>query len=194
MNASKYQLSEERIVKISRYLSKHLRHQPERIGLRLEPGGWVGVGDLLDACRRNHLSLTREELDEVVARNDKKRFSFSEDGSRIRANQGHSVEVDLELEAVTPPDTLYHGTGASSVDAILREGLHKQGRHHVHLSRDIETAIRVGARHGRPVVFSIDTRAMSEAGYPFFVSANDVWLADSVPARFLTIIDNSHGK
>lgn len=188
MNMPKKPLSEERVVRISKYLSKHLRHQPERIGLTLEAGGWVGVQELLDACRRNQFSFTRDELDEVVSRNDKKRFSFSEDGTQIRANQGHSVEVDLELEPATPPEVLYHGTGASSVQAILQDGLTKQRRHHVHLSRDVETAVKVGARHGRPVVFAIDTRAMTEAGHTFYVSANDVWLVDTVPPGFLTVV------
>lgn len=177
--------SERDIVKKSKYLSKHLRHQPERIGLTLDPGGWVAVDELLAACARNHMHMTRAQLDEVVAQNDKQRFSFDETGTRIRANQGHSVEVDLQLEPTTPPDVLYHGTGHGAADAIRAEGLVKMRRHHVHLSKDVETATRVGARHGRPVVFTIDAKAMHDAGHSFYVSDNGVWLVDTVPVEFL---------
>ena len=170
----------KRLVKVSKYLSRHLRHQPERIGLTLEPGGWVRVEDLLRAG-----GITREELEEVVARNDKQRFSFDESGARIRANQGHSVEVDLGLEPVEPPAVLFHGTGSKSVDGILRDGLERRGRHHVHLSPDVETATRVGARHGRPVVLEVDAAAMAADGHDFFVTANGVWLTDAVPPRYL---------
>src|SRR5260370_34563432 len=119
-----------RLVKISKYLSKHLRHQPDRLGLTLAPGGWVKVEQLLAACARHQFSISHEELNEVVALNDKQRFSFDETGSLIRANQGHSVPIDLELEPAVPPDVLYHGTGQRSVEAILRDGLRKMSRHH----------------------------------------------------------------
>jgi putative RNA 2'-phosphotransferase len=178
-------MTEERLVKVSKYLSKHLRHSPERIGLSLAEGGWVGVDDLLEACGRNHMRLTREQLDEVVAQNNKKRFSYDETGTRIRANQGHSVEVDLQLSPTAPPDVLYHGTGHQTAEAIRREGLQKMRRHHVHLSRDVETATNVGGRHGRPVVFAVDARAMHAAGHEFFVSDNGVWLTDEVPPQYL---------
>jgi putative RNA 2'-phosphotransferase len=179
-------MTEERMIKVSKYLSKHLRHQPERIGLTLEPGGWVLIADLLEACERNAMRVTREELEEVVAENDKKRFAFDETGTKIRANQGHSVEVDLELAPATPPDILYHGTGAGSVAVIEREGLKKMRRHHVHLSEDTETARRVGARHGKPVIFEVDTQLMRRAGFTFYRSENGVWLVDAVPARYLS--------
>jgi putative RNA 2'-phosphotransferase len=179
-------MDETRLVKISKYLSKHLRHQPERLGLRLEPGGWVAVEDLLRACARNHMPLTRQELDEVVAQNNKQRFAFDETGARIRANQGHSVDVDLQLEPAAPPERLYHGTGHGSVELILAEGLKRMSRHHVHLSADVETARRVGARHGRPVVLVVDAAAMQADGYLFYRSANGVWLADEVPAQYLS--------
>jgi putative RNA 2'-phosphotransferase len=178
-------MDERQTVRVSKYLSKHLRHQPENIGLTLEPGGWVGVDDLLAACARNGFRLTRAELDAVVADNDKQRFSYDESGARIRANQGHSVEVDLELPPAAPPDVLYHGTVHTTADAIRRDGLKKMRRHHVHLSPDVETATRVGARHGRPVVFAVDARAMADAGHTFYVSDNGVWLTDEVPPRFL---------
>lgn len=126
-----------RLVKISKYLSKHLRHQPDRIDLKLTPGGWVPVAQLIAACQKHSFPISRTELNEVVASNDKKRFSFDETGTLIRANQGHSVEVDLQLDPTTPPEVLYHGTGHGAVQAILRAGLCKMSRHHVHLSAEI---------------------------------------------------------
>jgi putative RNA 2'-phosphotransferase len=178
-------MDDERLTKVSKYLSKHLRHQPERLGLTLAAGGWVGIDALLAACATHRFPLTRAELDEVVARNSKQRFAFDPSGSRIRANQGHSVAVDLDLEPATPPDRLYHGTGHESADPILRSGLRKMRRHHVHLSPDVPTARSVGGRHGRPVVFAIDAAAMHNAGHRFFVSANGVWLVDHVPPEYL---------
>jgi putative RNA 2'-phosphotransferase len=178
-------LDERRLVRISKYLSKHLRHQPERLGLRLAPGGWVAVDELLDACARNQFPISRAELEEVVARNDKQRFAFDPGGGMIRANQGHSVEVDLGLEPVEPPAVLYHGTGEQTAEAIQRGGLLKMRRQHVHLSPDVETATRVGARHGRPIVFEVDAHALHAAGHPFYLSANGVWLTDHVPPVYL---------
>jgi putative RNA 2'-phosphotransferase len=179
-------LDDKRLVKVSRYLSKHLRHQPERLGLALEPGGWVRVDTLLAALEAQRFAVTEAELREVVERNDKQRFSFDDSGERIRANQGHSVTVDLGLEPAEPPAVLFHGTGAGSVDAIRRQGLRRMDRHHVHLSADHDTAVRVGARHGKPVVFEIDTAAMRAAGHVFVVSDNGVWLVDAVPPEFLS--------
>jgi len=170
---------------ISKFLSKHLRHEPERIGLTLAPGGWVRVDDLLAACANHRFPITREELATVVATNDKQRFSFDSTGTHIRANQGHSVEVDLQLEPVDPPDVLYHGTGHQAVESIMLDGLKKMARHHVHLSADPETARKVGSRHGRPVVFTVDAAAMRKAGYIFYRSANGVWLVDHVPPEYL---------
>ncbi len=178
-------MNNSRLVKISKYLSKHLRHQPERIGMKLAPGGWVSVDELLAACKKHSFPINRAELNEVVASNDKKRFSFDSTGILIRANQGHSVEVDLQLEPTVPPDVLYHGTGHRAVEAILREGLCKMSRHHVHLSSDMATAQKVGARHGRPVVFTVDAAAMHEDGYTFYCSENGVWLVERVPPEYL---------
>lgn len=166
------------MIRLSKRMSKALRHRPERVGLTLDPAGWVPVTDLLTA-----LGITEAELREVVDRNDKKRFTI--DGDRIRANQGHSVEVDLGLPAAIPPDTLFHGTVARFLDDIMRDGLRPMSRHDVHLSPDRETARRVGARRGRPVILTVDARAMSEAGHEFRLSANGVWLTDHVPARYL---------
>lgn len=173
------------LVKTSKYLAKHLRHEPERLGLTLQPGGWVNVDDLLAACARNNVRISRADLETVVRENDKQRFSFDEAGTKIRANQGHSTDVDLQLEPTRPPDVLYHGTGHQSANAIRENGLVKMARHHVHLSLDIETATRVGARHGRPIVFVVDARTMQEAGHTFYVSDNGVWLVDEVPPQFL---------
>jgi putative RNA 2'-phosphotransferase len=182
-------MDEGRLVRVSRFLSKHLRHQPQRIGLALAPGGWVTVDALLAACARAGVPLSRADLDEVVARNNKQRFAFDESGTRIRASQGHSVPVDLELEPREPPAALYHGTGEDAVPAIRREGLRKMRRHHVHLSADVATAVTVGRRHGRPVVFVVDTVALRREGYTFFRSENGVWLVDTVPPNYLRIVD-----
>lgn len=178
-------MNNSRLVKISKYLSKHLRHTPEQIGITLAPGGWVSVDELLAACQKHSFPLNRLELNQVVAKNDKQRFSFDLTHTLIRANQGHSVDVDLHLEPSIPPDVLYHGTGHSAVEAILREGLCKMSRHHVHLSRDLTTAKKVGIRHGRPVVFQINAAAMHQEGYAFYCSANGVWLVDHVPPKYL---------
>jgi putative RNA 2'-phosphotransferase len=179
-------MTEEQLVRASKYLSKHLRHAPESIGLTLQEGGWVNVDDLLAACARNRFTLSRADLTDVVENNSKKRFSFDETGARIRANQGHSIDVDLQLSPATPPDVLYHGTGHNSLPLLLHEGLKKMNRHHVHLSVDVETATKVGSRHGRPTVLAVDAKAMTAAGHTFYVSDNGVWLADNVPAEFLT--------
>jgi putative RNA 2'-phosphotransferase len=174
-----------RLVKISKYLSKHLRHQPERLGLNLAPDGWVEVDVLLNSCQVNRFPLTREELEVVVRLNDKQRFAFDPTGQRIRANQGHSVAIDLRLEATVPPAQLYHGTAEHNMPSILAHGLQKMARHHVHLTADIGTAIKVGARHGKPVVLLVQAAAMVDAGYEFYVSANGVWLLEHVPPEYL---------
>ncbi len=178
-------MTEARLVKISKYLAKHLRHDPEGLGLTLAPGGWVGVDELLTACARRRFEVSRADLDEVVSENSKQRFSFDATGTLIRANQGHSVDVDLQLEPTAPPPILYHGTGHQTAPIILREGLNKRQRHHVHLSADTETARAVGARHGRPVIFTVLAAQMADAGYVFYRSDNDVWLTDHVPPEFL---------
>ncbi len=174
-----------RLVRVSKYLSLHLRHRPERLGLTLAEGGWVPVADLLAACSRDGFHITRKELNEVVRTSDKQRFAIDPTGTLIRANQGHSVAVDLQLEPVEPPAVLYHGTGAASVGAILTTGLDKRARHHVHLSADVATATKVGARHGRPVVLAVDAAAMRRAGHLFYRSANGVWLTECVPPEYL---------
>ncbi|MFI0144625.1 RNA 2'-phosphotransferase [Streptomyces globisporus] len=180
-------MDERRTVKVSKYLSKHLRHQPERIGITLDENGWVGVETLLSAAALHGFAISRAELDHVVTVYDKRRFAV--DGDRIRANQGHTVAVDLDLPPAEPPAYLYHGTVARVMDAIRAEGLRPMTRHHVHLSPDRETATRVGARRGRPLVLTVDAGAMHRAGHVFRVSANGVWLADAVPPEFLRLRD-----
>lgn len=175
--------------RISKFLSYHLRHAPQELGLALEPGGWVAVSDLLTAADRHGTRLSRADLDEVVSRCDKQRFAFSEDGVKIRANQGHSAEVDLQLQPTDPPALLYHGTAAKSVDAILTNGLEKMARHHVHLSVDVPTARKVGGRHGKPVILAVDAAGMAAAGVTFFCSANGVWLVDRVEPQWLRVVE-----
>ncbi|WP_369817730.1 RNA 2'-phosphotransferase [Planktothricoides sp. SR001] len=181
-------MHQSRLVKISKYLSYHLRHQPEKLGLTLDVSGWVPVEMLLAAAAKDGFPISADELQAVVAKNDKKRFSFDETKGKIRANQGHSVAVDLQLAAVKPPEKLYHGTAASAVDSILKQGLQKMSRHHVHLSAEIAIAKKVGERHGRPVVFMVDAAAMDAQGYPFYRSDNGVWLVDKVPPEFLQLL------
>jgi putative RNA 2'-phosphotransferase len=177
------QMDDRRTVQVSKYLSKHLRHQPDRIGLTLDEAGWVEIDTLIAAAAAHGFRFTRQELDHVVATNDKRRFAV--EGSRIRASQGHSIDVELGLPAADPPAYLYHGTVAAALDAIRAEGLRPMNRHDVHLSPDRETATRVGARRGRPVVLSVDAAAMHRDGHVFHVSANGVWLTKAVPPRYL---------
>jgi putative RNA 2'-phosphotransferase len=173
--------------KQSKFLSLILRHKPETIGLTLEEGGWVAVAALLEAMRRHGRALGLAELKELVATNDKRRFAFSDDGLRIRASQGHSVEVELGYEPTEPPEELYHGTAEGSVEAILREGIARRKRHAVHLSERTDTAAMVGNRHGRAVVLAVAAGRMHRDGLAFYRSANGVWLTDAVPAEYLSV-------
>ncbi len=179
-------MDEKNMVKTSKRLSRHLRHAPGEIGLTLDSAGWVEVSGLLAALGSHGRTLTRSELDEVVARNNKRRFEFDATGTRIRASQGHSVDVDLEYRASTPPDLLYHGTVAAALAGIWSEGLKPMRRHDVHLSADLDTALKVGARRGKPVVLTVDAAAMNRDGHVFRVSANGVWLAAAVPPGYLS--------
>jgi putative RNA 2'-phosphotransferase len=181
-------MDDKRRVKISKFLSLILRHQPEVVGLSLEENGWVSVHKLIEACGDYGKSFTFDELREVVETNNKKRFSFNEEGTKIRANQGHSLEVKIEFEKRIPPKILYHGTAEKNVKGIFAEGLKKMSRHHVHLSADIETARQVGMRYGKPIIFLIDTEKMLAKGFDFYVSANGVWLVETVPPKFLEIL------
>jgi putative RNA 2'-phosphotransferase len=173
------------LTQTSRFLSLVLRHKPEAIGLRLDAQGWAEVDELIRLVNLHGKPLTRELLERVVSENDKKRFAFSEDGKRIRASQGHSVEVDLALSPTSPPKLLYHGTATRFLDSIRATGLHSANRQHVHLSRDIETATKVGLRHGKPAILTIRAGAMHAAGHVFYLSANGVWLTELVPVDFI---------
>jgi putative RNA 2'-phosphotransferase len=172
---------------LSRFLSYVLRHAPEAIGIELAPGGWVHVDELIARCAAAGRAFDRSQLDAVVAGDSKRRFTFSPDGARIRAAQGHSAPVDLGLVPVEPPAVLFHGTATRFLEAILQEGLKPQRRKQVHLSPDAVTAEAVGRRHGRPVVLTVDTRAMHQAGFTFFQADNGVWLTDHVPSFYLGV-------
>lgn len=173
------------IVRASKFLSLILRHDPSRAGLVLDEQGWVDIEVLLAGCQQTGRSLTREQLQRVVVENDKQRFSFSEDGRRIRANQGHSVEVDLALSPQRPPDVLYHGTATRFLESIRATGLQPGSRQHVHLSSDVETAMKVGQRHGKPVVLTIRAAALADSGQAFFLSDNGVWLTAPIAIAFI---------
>ena len=173
------------LISISKFLSLVLRHEPQAIGITLDEEGWVDVGDLLRACERHGRPITRLQLNETVATNDKQRFAFSIDGSRIRANQGHSVHVDLGLTPREPPELLYHGTVSKVLESIRCQGLQRGHRHHVHLSNDERTASMIGQRRGKPVILVIEANRMFREGYPFYQSENGVWLTDSVPVTYL---------
>ncbi|MEE1939610.1 RNA 2'-phosphotransferase [Streptomyces sp. TRM 70361] len=180
-------MDEQRMKRVSKYLARHLRHDPGRIGLTLDARGWAAVPLLLEAAGRHGFRLTREELAEVVAGNGKRRFTLDADRDRIRADQGHTVAVDLGLPPAEPPAYLYHGTVGRNLAAIRRDGLRAMARHDVHLSPDRETAAAVGARRGRPVVLAVDTGAMHRDGHEFRVSANGVWLVARVPPEYLRL-------
>ncbi|MEO6774456.1 MAG: TIGR02452 family protein [Kofleriaceae bacterium] len=171
--------------KLSKFLSFVLRHEPARLGITLDSAGWTDVAALLAAAAAHGVTFTRDELVEVVASSDKQRFAMSPDGTRIRANQGHSVEVELALEPATPPAILYHGTVDRFLASIRAQGLVKGMRHHVHLSADLATAQKVGGRRGKPVVLVVRAADLHAAGHEFFVSQNGVWLTEAVPAAFL---------
>ena len=164
-----------------------LRHAPETIHIQLDGQGWTDVKILIQNAKANNIQITTEMLQEVVAENEKQRFAFNEDGSKIRANQGHSVTVDLGYSPAIPPDILYHGTATHFLNSIYEKGLIKGKRHHVHLSADKETATKVGKRHGKLAIFEVHAKEMHEEGYLFYQSENGVWLTDNVPPKFLTL-------
>jgi len=170
----------------SKYLSLILRHKPETIGITLDEHGWAVVEDLIEGVNRTH-PLNMEILEKIVADDEKQRYSFNEDRTLIRANQGHSIPVDVELPEVIPPDILYHGTGLKYKESIDAQGLIPKSRLYVHLSGDPETARKVGKRHGTPVIYIVDAAAMHEAGYIFYRSVNGVWLTKTVPAKYLSV-------
>ena len=178
-------MDKRKMIIISKYLSYVLRHAPESIGLHLEKGGWVSVDELLCASVKHGNPISKNDLKEVVKKNEKQRYSFNEDGTRIRANQGHSIPVDLELDSKEPPEYLYHGTVEKSLNEILKSGINRGQRNHVHLSPDVITARKVGARRGKPVVLTIEAKRMYKDGYAFYLSDNGVWLTDLVPSCYV---------
>lgn len=179
--------SSKQLNKVSQFLSFVLRHKPDAIGLELDPNGWANIDDLISKANASSepANLDRALIQEVVDTSDKKRFIISDNGQNIRANQGHSVNVDLQLKPVVPPEFLYHGTATRFLDSILQEGLKPQQRQHVHLSTDIETATAVGQRYGKPVILKIKALLMHEQGFVFYRSENGVWLIKEVPTAYL---------
>ncbi len=174
-----------RSIKLSKWLSYTLRHDPASAGVVLDRAGWTAVEALLAAAASHGHAMSRAELQTVVADSDKLRFAFSPDGLRIRANQGHSVSVDLGLPPQVPPAVLYHGTAKRFLPSIRKDGLTPQERHHVHLSIDPKATLAVGGRHGHPLLLRIDAARMHADGHVFFVTANGVWLVDAVPPSYL---------
>lgn len=170
---------------LSKFLSLVLRHKPEEIGLQLDRQGWASTQELLEKLQQRGMQVDIDKLREVVQTNDKQRFKLSEDESQIRANQGHSIAIDLALQPQKPPVVLYHGTALRNKASILEKGLIKGSRQHVHLSNNKETAIKVGQRHGKPIVLVVDTQRMETNGFEFFLSDNGVWLTDHVPPEYI---------
>tara|TARA_R110002096_G_scaffold126532_3_gene273595 strand:- start:21224 stop:21781 length:558 start_codon:yes stop_codon:yes gene_type:complete len=178
-------MTDKQQIKASRFLSLILRHKPESIGLSLDKNGWANSEELLKKMKDHNFSLTFTDLKGLVANSDKKRFLFSDDFLKIRANQGHSIQVDLGWPEKIPPEILFHGTAEKNLDPIGRNGLLKGQRHHVHLSSDKETALKVGQRYGKPIVLIIHAKEMSEQGLKFYQSENGVWLTDIVEPNFI---------
>jgi putative RNA 2'-phosphotransferase len=176
---------EKHLKSTSKFLSLVLRHRPAEIGLLLDENGWANVHELIEKINAKGNNLDINLLNEIVASNDKKRFAFNDDKTKIRASQGHSIEIDLNLQPSLPPEILYHGTATRFVESILKEGLTKQQRQHVHLSEKLETATAVGARHGKPTVLIIDAMQMHEDGLLFYKSENNVWLTDHVATKYI---------
>ena len=170
---------------LSKFLSFVLRHEPQAIGIQMDRQGWVEIETLLAPCQSHKKQIFRAMLDEIVATNPKRRFALSEDGLRVRASQGHSVDVDLGYGAAVPPEVLFHGTVAANLESIRAGGLHRMERHHVHLSPDAATATVVGRRRGEPLVLRIQAGRMHREGLAFYLSANGVWLTESVPPSYI---------
>ena len=169
---------------ISKYISLILRHKPEVIGISLDEHGWANVEELIEGIAKDN-DFNMEMLEEIVATDNKQRYSFNEERTLIRANQGHSIPVDVELECVAPPEYLWHGTGEKYVASIDETGLIPKSRLYVHLSGDEETAVKVGKRHGKPVLYRVCSGKMQREGFQFYKSANGVWLTKHVPVEYL---------
>ena len=172
----------------SKFISLILRHKPETIGIALDEHGWANVDELISGIAKTR-PFDMAMLEKIVRTDEKQRYSFNDDRTLIRANQGHSIPVDVELEKQVPPDVLYHGTGEKFAASIQAQGLIHKSRLYVHLSADYDTAVKVGARHGKPVVFQIDAKGMAQSGFDFFKSVNGVWLTEFVPVGFIKRLD-----
>lgn len=175
---------------ISKFISYALRHKPLDAGIKLDKNGWTTVDELIEAAYDNGYVLDKTLLKKIVIENNKQRFSLNEDETKIRANQGHTIKVDLNLKKGIPPTVLYHGSAVQNIKSILKYGLMKQKRHHVHLSCDTKTALAVGQRYGKPIIFEIDAKQMLADGYTFYISENGVWLCDHVAAKYLKMINH----
>ena len=173
---------------VSKYISLILRHKPDTIGISLDEHGWVNVDELIEGISRTH-PIDLAILEQIVQEDEKQRYTFNEDKTLMRANQGHSIPVDVELEEVRPPEMLYHGTGEKFVSSIDQRGLIPKSRLYVHLSGDIETALKVGMRHGNPVIYRVKSAEMYEMGLKFYRSVNGVWLTKAVPNQYLSKLD-----
>ncbi|MCB0698337.1 MAG: RNA 2'-phosphotransferase [Chitinophagales bacterium] len=183
-------ISDSENKKISKFLSLVLRHQPEKVGIVLDENGWTDVTELIDKLNLSGLGVNFEVLKYVVSSNNKQRFAFNDTLDKIRANQGHSVDIELNYKSQTPPNILYHGTAEKYLNSIFESGLQKMQRHHVHLSADVDTAIKVGQRHGKPVVLIVSANEMYTTGLEFFLSDNGVWLTDSVIPQYLKVLNS----
>lgn len=179
-------ISEKQQTHISKFLSLVLRHKPETIGIQLDQNGWIDISELVEKSNKYGVKFDRETLNHIVATNSKKRFAINDKFDKIRASQGHSVEIELGYTSQKPPKTLFHGTSEKSVQSILEKGLKRQNRQHVHLSSDIETAKKVGQRHGKPYIFKVFAEQMFNDNFEFFISENEVWLTDNVPEKYLS--------
>ena len=171
----------------SKFLSLVLRHKPEVIDLTLDENGWADIKELITKASAKDVILSQEIIKVVIETNDKQRFTYNDVKSKIRANQGHSIKIDIDLESVEPPSLLYHGTAKRNIDSILEKGIDKRNRQHVHLSNEIETAKNVGSRHGKPIILIIDASQMHRDGIKFYLSKNKVWLTEFVDAKYITI-------
>lgn len=182
----KPETEERRLERLSKFISMILRHKPQVIGITLDEHGWANVDELVEGINKNE-AFSKATLEKIVKTDKKQRYSFSQDRILIRANQGHSIPVDVELEKKEPPKVLYHGTGSRFVKSIQEQGLLPMERLYVHLSTDVETATNVGKRHGTPVIFQVNAEQMQKDGYDFFQSVNGVWLTKEVPAKYLEL-------
>ena len=179
-------MTEQDKKRIGKFLSLILRHDPGTIGIELDENGWADVNELIEKCKKHRYHFSMEDLIEIVETNDKQRYSFNEKRSKIRANQGHSIDIDLDLSPVEPPEYLYHGTATRFMSSIMEKGILKGSRQHVHLSKDKQTATNVGLRHGKPVILTIMSGKMHRDGIPFYLSDNGVWLTDYIDTKYIS--------